>query len=121
MGAITARLIGGRTFRRKAAGYEARVRREVARVVIKYTFAVERDSKLAAPVDTGFLRANIRSDVRRAVTDLVALVISGAEYSSFVEFGTARMDAKPFLFPAVEANRRAFYEDLKAAVRGARR
>jgi HK97 gp10 family phage protein len=89
----------------------------VAAVVAKYTHLITREAKARAPIDTGFLRSNIEADVSRVLRDAVGYVISGADYSSFVEFGTSRMAAQPFMFPAYEANARAFYDELKAALR----
>ena len=52
--------------------------------------------------DTGNLVRNIR--VRNENKDLVK-VESNAPYSSFLEFGTSKMLARPFLFPATERSR----------------
>jgi len=52
--------------------------------------------------DTGNLVRNIR--VRQVDVDNVA-VESNAFYSSFLEFGTSKMLARPFLFPATERSR----------------
>ena len=53
--------------------------------------------------DTGYLVNNIYLDID---TDgLGASVESRAEYSSFLEFGTSKMAARPFMQPALEENR----------------
>jgi len=53
--------------------------------------------------DTGFLVSNIFTNID---TDgLGASVESRAGYSSFLEFGTKNMQARPFLFPAMEENK----------------
>ena len=52
--------------------------------------------------DTGNLVRNII--VRQVDIDNVA-VESNATYSSFLEFGTSKMLARPFLFPATERSR----------------
>ena len=52
--------------------------------------------------DTGNLVSQIR--VREENKDLVK-VESNALYSSFLEFGTSKMLARPFLFPATERSR----------------
>ena len=53
--------------------------------------------------DTGFLVSNIFLNVD---TDgLGASVESRADYSSFLEFGTSKMAARPFMQPSLEENR----------------
>ena len=53
--------------------------------------------------DTGYLVSNIFTNID---TDgLGASVESRAGYSSFLEFGTKNMQARPFLFPAMEENK----------------
>ena len=52
--------------------------------------------------DTGNLVSQIR--VRQENKDLIK-VESNALYSSFLEFGTSKMLARPFLFPATEKSR----------------
>jgi HK97 gp10 family phage protein len=53
-----------------------------------------------APVDTGFLRDSIR--VQEASAERLT-VVSEAEYSAYVEFGTYKMSAQPFFFDIVHA------------------
>ena len=53
--------------------------------------------------DTGNLVSQIR--VREENKDLIK-VESNALYSSFLEFGTSKMLARPFLFPATERSRK---------------
>lgn len=65
--------------------------------------------------DTGFLVSNIH-----VVVDLDGLggsVESRADYSGFLEFGTSKMQARPYLQPALEENKpkiRARFRRLKA-------
>ena len=56
-------------------------------------------AKARAAVDTGAMRDSIE----RALSGGWFSVISLAEYSSFVEFGTTKMAAQPFMQPALEA------------------
>ena len=51
--------------------------------------------------DTGFLVSNIRVKEQKDVVQ----VRSEASYSKFLEYGTSKMLARPFLFPATERSR----------------
>jgi len=52
-----------------------------------------------APVDTGYLRDHIMSQDEG---DGRASVVSEADYSVYVEFGTRHMAAQPFFFPVFD-------------------
>ena len=64
---------------------------------------VERRAKELCPVDTGRLRSSITSQIERDGATIVGVVGTDVEYASFVEFGTQRMEAQPFLVPAAYA------------------
>ena len=54
--------------------------------------------------DTGYLAQNI---VLQVDTDGMGVSVeSRAEYSVFLEFGTSKMEARPFMFPALEENKK---------------
>lgn len=48
----------------------------------------------------------------------IAYVVSRAKYSFWLEFGTKRMRARPFLRPAEREHRAAISKNIRAAVRG---
>ena len=52
-----------------------------------------------APVDTGFLRDSI---VAAMIDEFEGTVTVGAFYAGFVEFGTRKMAAQPYFYPAVD-------------------
>lgn len=64
----------------------------------KAIMTVEGDAKKGCPVDTGRLRSSITSRIEES-TGVIGTTV---EYASYVEFGTDRMPARPFLFPAAE-------------------
>jgi len=76
-------------------------------------FSIEARAKLLAPVDTGFLRNSIITEV---INDLNARVIVGAEYGLYVELGTRKMRAQPFFIPAVEEVVKQFGGELKEVI-----
>jgi HK97 gp10 family phage protein len=68
--------------------------------IAKTAHDIERDAKVAAPVDTGNLRNSISSDIAR----LHAEIGPTAAYGIYVEYGTSRMAPQPYLGPAFDRN-----------------
>jgi len=58
---------------------------------------IERESKRICPVRTGRLRASIHTG---KLGKLVYYVGTNVEYAPYVEFGTRKMAARPYLRPA---------------------
>lgn len=72
---------------------------EVERVVASVALGMEADAKMEAPVDTGYLRNSISSSkIGLAEYEVRA----GADYASFVNFGTRFMAPRPFFTHAAE-------------------
>lgn len=91
----------------------------------KAAFDVEAQAKLGAAVDTGFMRssvyvelhdssdygnaidppagAELLPEIARAEDGHTAYVAVAASYAIYVEMGTSRMAAQPFLGPAFDA------------------
>lgn len=89
---------------------------EVDAVVRTAAFAIEREAKVLAPVDTGNLRNSIKV-VDPIPLDGKAEVVVGAGYGLFVERGTRYTRAQPFLEPAVRKVRPLFEAALAALLR----
>lgn len=51
-------------------------------------------------------------------TEFEAVVTVGAEYGAYLEFGTRRMDPRPYVRPALEKARRALENDILGIVSG---
>lgn len=64
------------------------------------------------PVKTGNLKGSIQADLSR-VAALTSEVTVGAEYGAYVEYGTYKQAAQPYIIPAF----RRCGEALKAALR----
>lgn len=115
MATVTVKLTGDlgrlRTFPQRAEA-------AVQAVVAEYATLIAREAQANAPVDTGALRASIHAELGR----LAARVVAGGgdvDYAAFVEFGTSRMAAQPYLFPAYEMHWQAFVLAVRDAVEGA--
>ena len=96
---------GGAQFVRGEAVKSIQTGSKTGRTYEKYN--PRRTHKASAPgeapaSDTGNLVSQIR--VKEESKDLIK-VESNALYSSFLEFGTSKMLARPFLFPATEKSR----------------
>jgi HK97 gp10 family phage protein len=63
---------------------------------------VEGEAKLRCPVDTGNLRGS--RDHKVDESKIGVIVGTNVEYAIFVEKGTSRQTAQPYLTPAVEEN-----------------
>lgn len=73
---------------------------ELAKLAIaKTALDIEADAKVLAPVDTGNLKNSISSEA----SGLTAEVSASTAYSDYVEYGTSRMNAQPYMGPAFDA------------------
>lgn len=68
----------------------------------------------APATDTGTLASSVQHWIKDE--GMTAEVGSYLEYAKFLEFGTVNMEPRPFLFPALESNRRAIEKMLNKAV-----
>jgi len=73
---------------------------ETSAVVRKAAYDVEAYAKMVVPVDTG----NLKNSIQTTVTDggLEATTETHVEYCEYVEFGTYKMGARPYMTPAAE-------------------
>lgn len=81
-------------------------------IVGKAAYHILGNARAKAPVVTGNLRDN--SDVTH--NGAAADINFHAEYAGYVELGTYKMYARPFLYTAVETERQNFIEMLKGGL-----
>lgn len=109
---------------------------KINRLVRATAFKIEREAKKNAPVDTGFLRNSIYTRTEDTSGDAAAfarvvktrrglpgedlfpevqqprhneaVVAVGAVYGIFLEYGTSKMAAQPYMTPAIEVVRPGF-------------
>lgn len=88
---------------------------DVKTVVRTNGIEMNRTASMLAPVDTGFLRRSIVF----AISDggLTATSTAGAEYASYLEYGTRFMSAQPFMRPAYNQQKTKFKSDLGRLVK----
>ena len=93
---------------RDLRGAPARVQRHVEQAVTKTALAVVADAQASAPVDTGALRGSISAEIRGDE----AVVGPTVHYGGYVELGTSKMRAQPYLFPAADKHTPAFVDAI---------
>lgn len=69
---------------------------DVRRVALQ----VQNSARILCPVDTGRLRSSIKSAEGRDAEGFYVEVGTNVKYARFVEFGTSRAHAQPYLRPA---------------------
>lgn len=83
------------------------VNAKVEAAIIKFLHAagmvVQGDAVNRCPVDTGNLRQSIAFDVDEDAKSTI--VGTNVHYAPYVELGTVKMKAQPFLRPALDKNR----------------
>lgn len=71
-------------------------------LVVKTAHDIQATAQRLAPVDTGFLRSSIGVDISGAGHTVTAVVAPTADYAAYVELGTSRAAAQPFMQPAFD-------------------
>lgn len=74
---------------------------------------VETYAKLLVPVDTGTLKGSIMVD---EVTPVQAVIAPHTDYAEYVEFGTSRMEAQPYMRPALDEHEAEIVQAVRDTV-----
>lgn len=78
---------------------------------------VNGEAKNIVPVDSGNLRNSIHGSVEKGkTTEITGKVATSTEYAPYVEFGTSKMGAQPFLWPALRKSQKRIQQLFAAAV-----
>ena len=91
------------------------VRKACSDVVRKAATDVLADALTRVPVDTGNLKGS--GGPVNMIGPLTAEIVFSAEYAAYVELGTHKMAAQPYLTPAMDQIREPFFQAIGAAVR----
>lgn len=70
-------------------------------------------------VDTGRLLGSINTKLAKVSTNATAEVGTNVEYANYIEYGTSKMGAKPFLNPAFDVETDGLDNRIRQAVRDA--
>lgn len=112
---ITYKVKGLDGFLRNVRKKPKEAQKAVDKVLIRSSLRVERGAKFYAPWDTGWMSNTIYS---APVGFLSHKVVSPAHYSVYVELGTRKMAAQPFMMPALESEYPKLMGELKVMFRG---
>lgn len=94
-----------------------KTKEKIKKAIKRCGLKVEGDAKRICPVRTGLLRNSIHtSEVRK---DYSVKVSTNVFYAPFVEFGTIRQNAQPFMRPALYNNQKFCIDYLKSAINNA--
>lgn len=79
---------------------------ELQGVIDKAAAVCEAEAKQDCPVDTG----NLRGSIHTTKGDLEDIVGTDVEYAPYVEYGTYKMSAQPYMQPGADAARQRLNE-----------
>lgn len=115
MAKMTIRFDGADALINKFKSQPAAIQREADAIVQNTALRVETRAKKTAPVDTGYLKQHIQA---KKTGMLSAEVDSTANYSIYLEMGTRKMPAKPFMRPAMKQEEVFFFQKLQNLLKG---
>jgi HK97 gp10 family phage protein len=95
---IMCEVSGVEEFKQAVQQLDSAMQKYVHELLVGWAADVKALAKQLAPVRTGYLRSSIYAKIQEWVAEIGA----EATYAMFVEFGTRYMQARPYLFPAVE-------------------
>jgi len=107
---------GGKELAEKFKSIGKQVYTQQEQAVMLAGMLVERHAKLNAPVDTGRLRNSIATRLSdSSENNISAEVGTNVQYAKSVEYGTSKMNAQPYLYPALENNKQKILKMLAKA------
>lgn len=89
---------------------------QIEQALIAIGLTAESYAKRDCPVDTGRLRNSITNAVR--ADEKAVYIGSNVEYAAFVELGTSRMKARPYLKPAATEHTAEYKRLAEQALKG---
>lgn len=94
------------------AAFEQKVKLEGAKKFLKLNGAeLQKNAIEDAPYKTGFLKGSILLSIENQ--GMIARVKALAHYAPYVEYGTRKMNARPFMRPAFNRQKQQLESDLR--------
>ena len=97
----------------KLSRYKALVQQRMRFAVQDAAKRTAEDARAFAPVDTGALRGSITSLVQASGAKASGDVLANSPHALYVEMGTSRRAAHPYLRPALQQNKARFLQSLR--------
>lgn len=93
---------------------KVKARNETFKAIERTTKKAQANSKSIAPVDTGYMKAHINQlSTKRHGDVITGSYESEAYYGGYVEYGTYKMAAQPYMRPGTKAAEPFFYQELR--------
>jgi len=107
---------GVEEFKAAMQSFDSGMQRHVHRLLASWAADIKALAKQLAPVRTGHLRSSIYAKI----SEWVAEIGAEATYALFVEFGTRYMQARPYLYPAIQEHLSRLEEIICEAIDAAK-
>jgi len=114
---ITCDVDGIEEFQAAMTRFNSAMQNQVHRFLTSWVADVKASAMRNVPVVTGHLRRTIYATIK----DWVAQVGAEATYALFVELGTRRMQARPYLYPAIQEHLPSLQINIIGAIEEAKR
>ena len=95
---VTCNLEGVEEFEKALEKLDSAMQRQIHEQLAKWAANVKDAAKQLAPVRTGYLRSSLYAEIQ----GWTAKIGAEASYAGFVEFGTRYMQARPYIYPALQ-------------------
>jgi HK97 gp10 family phage protein len=89
------------------------------RAMDQYMDRVIQTARTLSPYKTGYNRSMISGSVETDDSGFVAVIETGSGYGGYLEFGTWKMEARPYIMPALDAHKVGLGDYFRAAFRSA--
>lgn len=100
-------------FRRNLANFNKKLSETVPVGLKAGALIIQNEAKKKAPYKTGTLRRSIHTEM---ISNTQAKVGTDVEYAVYQEFGTSKMQAHPFLRPALDERQQEVIEKINAII-----
>lgn len=104
---------------------KAELNRKMTLALSKIGFRAEDHAKALAPVGTpqstgikGYVGGRLRASITHLVDDRSVTIGTNVEYGKYQELGTSKMEAQPFLWPAIVNNIDEYKDILRNELEG---